>query len=429
MTKFQKQMLTIAAAGALTAVTALPAMALENEFHGIYNFNAIFANYNGTINPTTVQTNKADQSLEQRVRLQYIAKASNDLKLVTHFEINNKWGAKDTLVDNDGKTPDVAGSDLDTDGLNILTKHAYLDFNAVKGVNVTIGLQAYKDALAGIVIDADVPGVYVNTAIAGVQTKLGMARYADNKLLDAGTGSFVGDQNTDFYSLDTNYALNKDTKVGVSYYLLNNTVTTDHNTAHTVALTGATKVAGIDLAGFVAMQNGKAGANQAHYEGLAYNLRASMKAAGGTIKAGYLYASGDDDGVDNGAWKNTGVTTYNDSGMMLIVRNTAHNVTSTSSFIGGNDMFNITNLRVLHVGYATSLSDKLSAQVNVGARWANEAATDTVKGFTAAEVNGEIAYKLYPNMTVLAQAGYASLDSEYAGKDPYTARAGIRFSF
>ena len=426
MTKFQKQMLTIAAAGALTAVTALPAMALENEFHGLYNFNAIFANYNGTIEPTKVQTNKADQSLEQRVRLQYIAKASNDLKLVTHFEINNKWGAKDTLVDYDGKTPDVAGSDLDTDGLNILTKHAYLDFNAAKGVNVTIGLQAYKDALAGIVIDADVPGVYVNTAIAGVQTKLGMARYADNKLIEGGTGSFVGDQNTDFYSLDTNYALNKDTKVGVSYYLLNNTVTTDHNTAHTVALTGATKVAGIDLAGFVAMQNGKAGANQAHYEGLAYNLRASMKAAGGTIKAGYLYASGDDAGVDDGAWKNTGVTTYNDSGMMLIVRNTVHNATATYSFIGDK---NITNLRVLHVGYATNLSDKLSAQVNVGARWANEAATDTVKGFTAAEVNGEIAYKLYPNMTVLAQAGYASLDSEYAGKDPYTARAGIRFSF
>ncbi len=426
MTKFQKQMLTIAAAGALTAVTALPAMALENEFHGIYNFNAIFANYNGTIDPTSVQTNKADQSLEQRVRLQYIAKASNDLKLVTHFEINNKWGAKDTLDNTNGDATDVAGSDLDTDGLNILTKHAYLDFNAAKDVNVTIGLQAYKDALAGIVIDADVPGVYVKTAIAGVQTKLGMARYADNKLLEDGTGSFVGDQNTDFYSLDTNYALNKDTKVGVSYYLLNNTVTTDHNTAHTVALTGATKVAGIDLAGFVAMQNGKAGANQAHYEGLAYNLRASMKAAGGTIKAGYLYASGDDAGVDNGAWKNTGVTTYNDSGMMLIVRNTAHNVTPTSSFIGDK---NITNLRVLHVGYATSLSDKLSAQVNVGARWANEAATDTVKGFTAAEVNGEIAYKLYPNMTVLAQAGYASLDSEYAGKDPYTARAGIRFSF
>ncbi len=426
MTKFQKQMLTIAAAGALTAVTALPAMALENEFHGIYNFNAIFANYNGTIEPKPVQTNKADQSLEQRVRLQYIAKASNDLKLVTHFEINNKWGAKDTLDNTNGDATDVAGSDLDTDGLNILTKHAYLDFNAAKDVNVTIGLQAYKDALAGIVIDADVPGVYVKTAIAGVQTKLGMARYADNKLLEDGTGSFVGDQNTDFYSLDTNYALNKDTKVGVSYYLLNNTVTTDHNTAHTVALTGATKVAGIDLAGFVAMQNGKAGANQAHYEGLAYNLRASMKAAGGTIKAGYLYASGDDAGVDNGAWKNTGVTTYNDSGMMLIVRNTAHNVTPTSSFIGDK---NITNLRVLHVGYATSLSDKLSAQVNVGARWANEAATDTVKGFTAAEVNGEIAYKLYPNMTVLAQAGYASLDSEYAGKDPYTARAGIRFSF
>ena len=46
MTKFQKQMLTIAAAGALTAVTALPAMAFENEFHGLFNFTAFFSNYN-----------------------------------------------------------------------------------------------------------------------------------------------------------------------------------------------------------------------------------------------------------------------------------------------------------------------------------------------------------------------------------------------
>ena len=45
------------------------------------------------------------------------------------------------------------------------------------------------------------------------------------------------------------------------------------------------------------------------------------------------------------------------------------------------------------------------------------------------EVNGEVSYKLYPNMSVLAQAGYVSLASDYVGEDPYTVRAGVRFSF
>lgn len=104
MTKFQKQMLTIAAAGALTAVTALPAMAFENEFHGLFNFNTVFSNtgvsgdFNPGINkvvasnpdPTVVWTNgrKMNNYMEQRMRLQYIAKASDDLKMVTHLEAN-----------------------------------------------------------------------------------------------------------------------------------------------------------------------------------------------------------------------------------------------------------------------------------------------------------------------------------------------------
>jgi len=48
MTKFQKQMLTIAAAGALTAVTALPAMAFENEFHGMFAVKTFLGNADQT---------------------------------------------------------------------------------------------------------------------------------------------------------------------------------------------------------------------------------------------------------------------------------------------------------------------------------------------------------------------------------------------
>jgi len=79
MTKFQKQMLTIAAAGALTAVTALPALAFENEFHGSFIFNTIFSNYNNGLSGANFapryHDKKMNNYIEQRVRLQYIAKA------------------------------------------------------------------------------------------------------------------------------------------------------------------------------------------------------------------------------------------------------------------------------------------------------------------------------------------------------------------
>ena len=171
MTKFQKQMLTIAAAGALTAVTALPAMAFENEFHGTFTFNSLFSNYNngssGDFSPTSLKdNNKMNNYFEQRTRLQYIAKASDDLKLVTHFEIDNQWGKSTATLANNNKTNGVGA---DTDVVNIEVKHAYLDFNIGKNDNVVVGMLPYKDTLKGIFVDADVPALY-NTAKLGAYT-------------------------------------------------------------------------------------------------------------------------------------------------------------------------------------------------------------------------------------------------------------------
>jgi len=133
MNKFQKQMLTIAAAGALTAVTALPAMAFENEFHGSFIFNTIFSNYNNGMSSANFapqyHKNKMNNYIEQRVRLQYIAKASDDLKLVTQFEIDNQYGKSTKVPTNENKTNGVG---IDTDVVNIEVKHVYLDFNIGK---------------------------------------------------------------------------------------------------------------------------------------------------------------------------------------------------------------------------------------------------------------------------------------------------------
>ena len=42
---FKKTILAIAAVSALTAATAVPAMALENEFHGMYKMKYFVSNF------------------------------------------------------------------------------------------------------------------------------------------------------------------------------------------------------------------------------------------------------------------------------------------------------------------------------------------------------------------------------------------------
>ena len=463
MTKFQKQMLTIAAAGALTAVTALPAMALENEFHGLFNFYGDYGNVVATGSNTGIPSSflrandKADNYIEQRVRLQYIAKASDDLKLVTHFEINNRFGkAAQGPADLNG------GSDLDTDGINLQTKHAYLDVNVAKGINVKAGLQAYKDSIGGLLVDADLPAVVATTKLGSVNALVGFSRYSDSATL-------LGDQSGNFTFADFSYPVNKDTKIGFSYYLqsdetptaavtsststanlVTGIVTTASTTAadayltkktiHTFALNGSTKIAGVALKGFVAMQNGESTKSSTgvttDYSGYAANIQADTNIAGGDAKLGYLFVSGDTKGTatdtKNSQFQTLGSTgsTFNEGGMMLMVRNNYFYPTTTAYALKGN---NVSNIQLAYAGYSKMLSDKLKATANIGLGWDNTdvGTTAGTKGdFIGTEVNAELAYKLYPNLNVYAQAGYISLGSQYdTYKDPYAVRLGASFSF
>ena len=449
MTKFQKQMLTIAAAGALTAVTALPAMAFENEFHGLFNFNSIFSNNNSPAGGAVALKANGDYNyMEQRVRLQYIAKASDDLKLVTHFEINNRYGAKDRaqqttspISNGSGTGVDTLGSDLDTDGVNIMTKHAYLDFNVSKNVNAKLGLQAWKDSFGGIFIDADAPGALVSTKQGNASVALGYMRYNDLASYNDKQATYTkfGDVTTDLVLADVSYSINKDTKVGFAYYLLKDesgpsaATTFDKLTLHTFGLNGSTKVSGITLSGFAAMQSGtkeKAASADVDYKGYAYNIQAATPILGGSAKAGFLYVSGNSKSTDNGAWANTGLSTFNDGGSMLIVRNNTHAATSTNSWVKGTS---VSNVQYAYAGYSAPITDKLGVVANVGLGW--DAQTSYNGGdFIGTEVNGEINYKLYPTLTVMAQAGYLALGDNLTyglatQRDPYTVRLAARFSF
>ena len=102
---FKKTVAIATAAGALAAIS-VPAMAFENEFHGLLNFNTTFSNFqdggSGNFTPAGTKENKQmNNYFEQRARIMYVAKASDDLKMVTQFEINNRFGNINTVPNSD----------------------------------------------------------------------------------------------------------------------------------------------------------------------------------------------------------------------------------------------------------------------------------------------------------------------------------------
>jgi len=433
----KKTVAIAAVAGALAAIS-VPAMALENEFHGSYYFGTLFSNYNngaGGVNFTpTLENPKMNNYFEQRARIQYIAKASDDLKFVTHFEIDNQFGKSTATTATSNKTNGVG---IDADVVNIEVKHAYLDFNIGKNFNTKLGIQGYKDTLKGIFIDADVPAVVTNTKLGAYTLGLGFTR-----LKDSLSGTRVGDLNQDLFMMDNTYAFSKDTKAALSYYFLADYTTANaRNLAHTLGLSGETKVGPVALSGFVAKQLGNsrtAAGARGSLHGWAANVAAKAAVGPGAVRTGFLFTSGDKSTTDNdnNGWANTGVQSYNESGLIILTRNTANSPGNTDQYIRRI----ITNQAVAFLGYDAKLTDKLSLDGAVGAAWVPSSAgapNSNASDFMGTELGLTASYKLYNNLTLQAQAGYMILGGFYADsaagakdpENPYTMRLRARFAF
>src|SRR5690349_13598723 len=139
-----KKLLAVAAAAMLTAATAVPALALENEFHGMYRVFFDETNFDNGYPAGAGLRSKANEVsgfvVDQRARLMYIAKANDDLKLVTHFELDSRFGGGNFVPNNGtafggalGNFGKYSGSNdagqLDADSVQIEVKNVYLDFN------------------------------------------------------------------------------------------------------------------------------------------------------------------------------------------------------------------------------------------------------------------------------------------------------------
>ncbi len=416
---FQKKMLAFAAVTALSAATAVPAMALENEFHGMFKFMGYQTNGLSGGNSKVALGDPAHSGFfaEQRARLMYIAKANDNLKLVTHFELDTRFGG---IKEGYKGTSGNDSGNLDADQLTLETKNIYLDFNeTTTATNFKVGMQPWTDAYGSLFLSADMTGLYATKKFDPLTVSLGWFRFDDNTAKDALP---AGDLTADLIVLDGKFALNKDMTVGASYYNIQNDTGATFSSAtvdnyellHMIGLNADLKFGDVVVKPFAAYQFGEFNSND---DISAYVFGATGKAkvgAGAVNFAGY-YLSGDKNTTgdrDSFQTVTPGTTYFNPANMWLLVRpnqaiNTSTSVVGNDMTVGGRGSYGV------FAGYEGT-ANKVFYNANVGYMAAAEKRSGE-KSSIGTEVNAQVGYKIYDNLSTSVAAAYVFLGDGLSG--------------
>jgi len=420
---FSKKMLTFAAVSALTAATAVPAMALENEFHGMFKFMGYQGNaLTGGDNLKSGLSSDPHSGFfaEQRARIMYTAKANDNLKLVTHFELDTRFGGIATTATTGYKgTLGNDSGNIDADQLTLETKNVYLDFNCpITGSNVKAGLQPWGDAYGSLFLFADMTGLYATKKFDPLTASLGWFRFDDNTVATAAPTTGAGQLTGDLIIADAKFAVNKDMTVGASYYNVQNdtglAATAPFELLHMVGVNADMKFGPAAVKPFAAYQFGEINGTD---DVSAYLLGATakVKAGPGAVNLAGYYMSGDEATTgDRDSFQTLGgaFTYFNASNMWLLVRpnqaaNTSTSVLGNDMTVGGRGSYG------LFAGYEGT-AGKVFYNANLGYMAAVEE-RGTEDGAIGTEINAQVGYKMYDNLSVSAAAAYAMLGDGLTG--------------
>lgn len=455
---FKKTVAIAAAAGALAAIS-VPAMAFENEFHGMYKFMAYETNF---FEGNTLSAAQANTLLrkdahsgffaEQRARLQYIAKASDDLKLVTHFELDTRFGG--LQAPGTGYKGTVTGNDsgnIDADQLTLETKSIYLDYNCpLTGANVKVGMQPWADSYQSLFLLADMTGAIATKKFGPATGTLGWFRFADRDKAASLAGP--GKQTADLIVLDGKFAVSKAITVGASYYNVQNDAPATAAVAgtttalpiaasaspasfellHMVGLNADVTVGPANIKPFAAIQfgdlNSAAGTKN---KGILLGATSKTKVGPGAVNLSAIYMTGDT-GKQEKSFRTLGAnyTYFNAGNMWLLLRNGAAVNSSTS--ISGNDMTDGGAGMLGVFGGFEATMGKVFYNANIGYAQDDKVAAGFTKKGLGTEVNAQVGYKLFDNLSASGAVAYAFLGDKFDAKkadDPYAVNLQLSYTF
>ncbi|WP_026841794.1 porin [Citrifermentans bremense] len=442
MKKQNKKLLVAAIAAALSAASAVPALALENQFNGA--FTAYYDNSNFTSSGVVQKDAPSTNYFVQRVRLGYTAKADDHVKLVTKFEFDyNYWGNSSYTV---GRG---TGGAIGADSVNMETKHLYLDLTYPQ-LNTKIGMMPYNDSFKGLIFDADMAGILLSHDYSNANISAGFFRLMDSNKIGAQDNTRLGRNTNDMFTLDGKYSVSKDLTVGAAYYYISDdsndfSASTNQNAkVHNLGVNAAGNVGPIALNGFFLKQFGDLSKNT-DAKGYSFNVGAKMPLAGGTLRSEFLYVSGGKDAfyVTHSEPGFTEGGQFYDAEMIMLGRD-KYATTIDNALIYDVNNFN-EGVIMGTVGYDYTFNDKVSGSANVGfaaiADDANGAAARNAfyggtltRGngdYLGTEVNAEAYYKLTANVTLGARAGYVFVGDYFANNvdNLYDAKLIAKYNF
>lgn len=239
-----KKTTRILLASGLMLALATPALA-ELKFSGFYRLMA----YSGEIKDVDSQDNDSRQIIDQRFRAQVTNTLNDNVSITYQAEIDTVWG---------GSVPAGGGNGgaFDTDGVNVETKHIYLDLKQ-GDTSARIGLQTYGDEFQGLVGFADMAGITVKHKIGNTSIGLLYSKWDENDadgdnanltaLYASGANNAASDwDDTDFYGVTIQQKISDAFKVGAAVYYLDSNDVTDVRANIVAGLPGMDRVAFAD---------------------------------------------------------------------------------------------------------------------------------------------------------------------------------------
>lgn len=453
--KHRSLKLSVAAAVTVGCIGST-AFAMEHEFNGLLRIKADLTNFDqaggndASVNRKLYRTNPAQSFFytEQRARLKYTGKFSDDVKLVTQFEIDSRWGDSSQFVARN------QGGAMEADSVNLETKNVYMEFQIpTLPTKVKAGIIPFDDAYKGIFLGSDIAGMMTTSKLDKLTINAGWLRGYDNTNFNGadgtlpqltaapnGTGKLTGTDNPGRYSLDigileARYSVSKELTVGGSYYLTySNLEKAGYNALSTVGVNASYNFGSGTVDGFLLFQAGDNPTNDFGQLGeqvsaFAANVAAKVKVGPGTARGSVLYASGDDGQGKVGAFQcvnqlgdGNATSTFSSAQMTMLITNTRYAANTDRALINTVTNYN-QGIVGAFLGYDLDI-DKTFIKTNLGfASVANDNNTFKPKNlskgdysngkYVGTEINGEVGYKISSNLTASVIAGYVMLGDYY----------------
>lgn len=426
-----KVLFTGLAALLLAAAATAPAAALEHQVSG--RFASFFALSNYSDSGVLAKDAPSANWFDQRLRLTYQAKADENTKLVSKFELDYAFWGNSSYVSGRGQ-----GGAVGADTVNLETKNLYLDWTApALKLNTKLGMQGYDDGFSGILFSTDMAGILLTHNYTNASVALGFFRWEDmaGTGLGGGTGAgtgTVGRDTVDLYALTGSYSPSQNLKLGGAYYYIqdeNDVVGDGEARVHTLGVNAESTLGKVNLKGFVLGQFGDFnGSSDA--KGYAAKAAANLGLGQGTLRGDVLYVAGG----ENQLYVTRDGNGYYDNELMIVSRD--KNATTIDNAL----VYDLNNrgegVLMAALGFDQPFSATFSGSVNVGyAQVADNrgdgVATDPNDNSIGTEVNLELVKKATENVTVSGRAGYVFLGDHFLGNpdDPYAVQLLLSYAF